>query len=98
MNVFVKLKGYNDEDNDFFLEDLDGGPEEHCLLATLAAASQERKEKGCPIFDYYIIPDEDVNSFREFYYSIKNLTTLEYLSICKKFPKEKIKEWLGIIS
>ena len=57
MDVFVKIKGYNDKDNDFLLEDLDGGTEEHCLLATLAAASQERKDEGCPIFNYYIVPD-----------------------------------------
>ena len=98
MDVFVKIKGYKDEDNDFLLEDLNGGPEEQWILATLAAASQERKDEGCPIFDYYIIPDEDINSFREFYYSTKNLTTLEYISVCKKFPEEKIKEWTEIIS
>lgn len=46
MNVFVKLKGYNDEDNDFFLDDLDGGPEEQWLLASLTSASQEKKMKA----------------------------------------------------
>lgn len=98
MNIFVKLKGYNDEDNDFFLEDLNGGTEEHCLLASLTAASQERKDEGYPIFDYYIIPDEDLNSFKEFYYSAKKLSALEFVFVCKKFPEEKIKEWWGIIS
>ena len=98
MNAFIKLKGYNDEDNDFFLEDLDGGPEEQWLLASLTAASQERKDEGCPIFNCYIISDEDLNSFKEFYYSTKKLSALEFVLVCKKFPEEKIKEWWGIIS
>lgn len=98
MNVFVRLKGYNDEDNDFFLEDLDGSPEELWLLASLTAASQERKDEGYPIFDYYVIPDEDLNSFKEFYYSAKKLSALEFVFVCKKFSEEKIKEWWGIIS
>ena len=98
MNVFIKLKGYNDEDNCFFLEDLNVSLEEQWILAAIAAASQEGKSEGCPIFDYYIVPDEDVNSFREFYHLIKTLTTLEYISVCEKFPEEKVKEWLKIIS
>ena len=44
--VYVAVSSHND----FFLEDLNGSPEEHCLLATLAAASQERKDEDIKLW------------------------------------------------
>ena len=72
MNVLIKITSIEDT-NHFFLEGLDGGPEEHCLLAELSAASHlSAQSVTTPTFNYYIIPDEDWEDFQKFYYITLN--------------------------